>query len=290
VLRFETLFPALLSGLSSGAVYALIALGLALIYRVQHVINFAHGAALGVAMYAAFTLKSRYGVDPYLALPVLVPAMFGLGYALQRFVIQRAHQGRDENIALVTLGVAIVLENLALLIFKSDTRTIETVYTLKTLAIGPALLPLPKAMALAGALVAAAVLWWTVQRTDLGRAMRAVAKDPRSAKLVGIHVEHVCAMSFGIGLASLGAAACFLLPAHQVSPQAGAGFALVAFMVVVAGGMGSLGGAIAAGLLVGEVEALGGLIFGESRAQIGIYLIFAAVLALRPQGLFGARA
>jgi len=283
------LFPSLLNGLTTGAVYALVALGLTLIYGVLHIINFAHGAALMVALYAVYHLKSQLGIDPYLALPLVSGAMFVLGYALQRFVINRASHGKDENILLVTLGLAIVLENLALLAFKSDTRTIETAYTLTTVPIGPAFIALPKLLACAGALACAALLIWLLRRTDLGRAIRAVAKEKQGARLVGIDVDHVYAMSFGIGLACVGAAACFLLPAYYVNPQVGAGFVLVAFTIVVLGGMGSFAGALAGGLLIGVVESLGGLLLGESLGQIGIFAIFIAVLLLRPQGLFGVR-
>src|SRR5690606_38760760 len=231
MLEFGILFPSVLNGLTTGAVYALIALGLTLIYGVLHIINFAHGAALMVALYGVYLLKERVGIDPYLALPIVVPAMFALGYLLQRAVINRASHGRDENILLVTLGLSIVMENLALIVFKSDTRTIDTAYTLTTVPIGPAMIALPKLVAFAGALVASAVLVWIVERTDLGRAIRAVAKEKHGAKLMGIDVDHVYAMSFGIGLACLGAAACFLLPAYYVNPQVGSGFVLVAFTI-----------------------------------------------------------
>ena len=276
--------------MTTGAVYALIALGLTLIYGVLHIINFAHGAALMVALYAVYLLKAHLGIDPYLALPIVVPGMFGLGYALQRGIINRAGHGKDEYILLVTLGISIVLENLALLLFKSDTRTIETPYTLTTVAIGPAMIALPKLVAFAGALATSAVLLLILTRTDLGRAIRAVAKEKHGAKLMGIDVDHVYALCFGIGLACLGAAACFLLPVYYVNPQVGAGFVPVAFTIVVLGGMGSFGGALAGGLLIGVVESLGGLYLGESLGQIGIFAVFIGVLLFRPQGLFGAKA
>lgn len=286
----DILFPSVLNGLTTGAVYALIALGLTLIYGVLHIINFAHGALLMVALYAVYWLHTAWGLDPYLSLPLVVPGMFALGYLLQRGVVNRASHGKDENILLVTLGISIVLENLALLAFASDTRTIETPYTLTTVQIGPAFIALPKLLAFGGALVSAAVLMVVVQRTDLGRAIRAVAKEKQGARLMGIDVDHVYAMSFGIGLACLGAAACFLMPAYYVNPQVGSGFVLVAFTIVVLGGMGSFAGALVGGLLIGVFESIGGLVLGESLGQIGIFAIFIAVLLLRPQGLFGARA
>jgi branched-chain amino acid transport system permease protein len=293
MLDIGILFPSLLNGLTTGAVYALIALGLTLIYGVLHIINFAHGASLMLALYAVYFLKDQFGLDPYLALPLVVPAMFGLGYGLQRFVINPASHGRDENILLVTLGLSIIMENLALLFFKSDTRSIDTAYTLTTIpiniGIAQAMISLPKLVAFAGALVTSTVLILIVGRTDLGRAIRAVAKEKHGAKLMGIDVDHVYAMSFGIGLACLGAAACFLLPAYYVNPQVGGGFVLVAFTIVVLGGMGSFTGALLGGLLIGVVESLGGLFMGESLGQIGIFLIFIAVLLLRPQGMFGVK-
>jgi branched-chain amino acid transport system permease protein len=284
------LFASVLNGLTTGAVYALIALGLTLIYGVLHIINFAHGAALMMALYGVYFLREKAGLDPYLALPVMVPALFAAGYLLYRYVIGKASHGKDENILLVTLGVSIVLENLALFLWKSDTRTVETAFTFSTVPIGPAIISLPKVAAFGGALVATALLLAVIGFTDLGRAIRACAKERQGAKLVGIDVEHVFAMSFGIGLAALGAAACFLLPAYYVNPQVGNGFVLIAFTIVVLGGMGSFVGALLGGFLIGVVESVSGLWLGESLGQIGIFLIFIAVLLFRPQGMFGARA
>ncbi|MCC6609233.1 MAG: branched-chain amino acid ABC transporter permease [Burkholderiales bacterium] len=290
MLEPSILLASALNGLTTGAVYALIALGLTLIYGVLHIINFAHGAALMVALYGVYYLHQRLGLDPYVSLPIMVPAMFAAGYALQRLVIGRASHGKEENVLLVTLGIAIVLENLALFLFKSDTQTIDTPYTFSTMNILGATISVPKVVAFAGALVVAGLLLLLVGRTDLGRAIRAIAKERQGARLVGIDVDHVFAMSFGIGLACLGAAACFLLPAYYVNPQVGNGFVLIAFTIVVLGGMGSFLGALLGGLIIGLVESIGGLWLGESLGQIGIFLIFIAVLLFRPQGLFGARA
>ena len=286
----DILWPSFLNGLTTGAIYALVALGLTLIYGVLHIINFAHGAALMMALYGVYYLFVRLGLDPYMALPLMVPAMFLAGYFLYRWVIGRASGGRDENILLVTLGISIVLENLALLLFSSDTRTIDTSYTLATMEIAGAMISTPKVIAMAGALVTAALLWLLMTRTTLGRAIRACARERHGARLVGIDVEHVFALSFGIGLACLGAAACFLMPTYYVNPGVGSGFVLIAFTIVVLGGMGSFVGALLGGLLIGVVESLGGLLLGESLGQIVIFAIFIAVLLFRPQGLFGARA
>jgi len=284
------LWPALLNGLTMGSVYVLIALGLTLIYGVLHIINFAHGSLLMLAMYLVLMLFQGAGVDPYAAIPLLVLAMFALGYGLQRFVISRASHARDENILLVTLGLSLVIENLAIHFFHSDPRSLETAYSINTVDVLGAHVSVPRALAVAGALVCGAALWYLMARTDLGRAIRAVAKERQGAMAVGIDVRHIFAMSFGIGLACVGVAACFLLPMYYVSPHVGNSFVLVAFTVVVLGGMGSFAGSIIGGIIVGLVESLCGLYLGESLSQIGVFVIFIAILLFRPLGLLGHRA
>jgi branched-chain amino acid transport system permease protein len=290
MVALSILLPAILNGLTTGAVYALVALGLTLIYGVLHIINFAHGTLLMLALYGVYFLHFRLGLDPYLAFPVIVPAMFAVGYALQRCVIARTRHGKDENVLLVTLGLSIIIENLALYFWSSDTRTIDTPYGFATVDLGVALIAVPKLVAFVGALVIAGLLWLFMAKSDLGKAIRAVARERDGARLVGIDVDHVFAMSFGIGIACLGAAACFLLPNFYVNPGVGQSFVLIAFTVVVLGGMGSFVGALIGGFIIGVTESLGGLFLGESLGQIGIFVIFIGILLFRPTGLFGQRA
>jgi branched-chain amino acid transport system permease protein len=288
---FSGLFlPAVLNGVALGAVYALTALGLTLIYGVLHIINFAHGSLLMLALYAAFFLYTLGGVDPYVAILVLMPSFFAFGYLLQRFVVQPAWHGRDENVLLVTLGLAIVIDNLALWLWTSTTRSIDSTWAFEVVDLGVAFMPLAKVIAFFGALAFAALLWALMTFTDLGRAIRAVAREREGARLVGVRVEHIYAMTFGIGTAMVAAAACLLLPTFYVTPQVGYAFVLVAFTTVVLGGMGSFIGALLAGLLLGVIEALCGLYLGESLGQIGIFAMFILVVLFRPTGLFGARA
>ena len=283
------IWASVLNGVTTGAIYALIALGLTLIYGVLHIVNFAHGAALMVALYGVYFLFVKLHIDPYMALPIMIVAMFVFGYLLQRTVIARAARGSEQSVLLVTLGISIVLTNLALFFFKSDTNTIDTSYSLQTVDILGASIALPKVVAFFGALATAALLLLLIHRTSLGRAIRAVSREQRGARVVGIDVERIYALSFGIGLACLGAAACFLLPAYYVNPQVGDGFVLIAFTIVVLGGMGSFMGALWGGLIIGVTESLGGLWFGDSLGQMGIFLLFVAVLAFRPQGMFGRK-
>ncbi len=233
------LLPAILNGLTIGAIYALIALGLTLIYGVLHIINFAHGSLLMLALYGAFFLKTLAGIDPYLALPILVPAFFALGYALHRGVIEPASHGREHNVLMVTLGLAIIIDNLALYFWTSTKNEDD-------------------------------------ENADLAEAF---AEQETAERLD--HAERQPTDER--------AAACLLLPTFYVTPQVGYAFVLVAFTTVVLGGMGSFVGALVGGLALGVVEALSGLLLGESLGQIGIFVIFILVLLLRPTGLFGSR-
>jgi branched-chain amino acid transport system permease protein len=279
---------AVANGLLTGGVYALVALGLTLIYGVLHIVNFAHGSLLMVAMFAAWLLATQAGLDPYAALPLVAAFMAAFGWALYRFVIGRVSRGEDRAILLATLGVSVVLDNAALVIFTGDTRSIETAYTFQMVEVGPLLLQVPKLVSFVVALVLAALLWLFMARTDTGRAIRAVAHEPEGAKLMGIRPDRIFALAYGIGIGCLGAAACLLLPTFYVSPSVGNVFVLVAFTIVVLGGMGSFPGAIVGGLLVGVTESLGGLMLGESLGPIAISVVFIAVLLLRPTGLFGS--
>lgn len=281
---------AMLNGLLTGAVYALIALGLTLVYGVLHIINFAHGALLTCAMFAVWLVYTAFGLDPYLAILPLTLVFFAIGYGVQRFIIGPAAHGDDGNILLVTLGLSIVIENVLLAVFQSDTRSLSTDYSFQVVELGPLLISQARLYGFAGAVVVSVLLWLLLARTDTGKAIRAVAKEKLGARLVGINVAHVFAVTFGLGCATLAIAACLLMPTFYVNPRVGGAFVLVAFTIVVLGGMGSITGALLGGLFIGVVESLCGLYLGESLGQIGIFLIFILVLLFRPTGLFGARA
>ena len=280
---------AVVNGLTTGAIYALIAVGLTLVYGVLHIINFAHGAILGAAMFAAY-LAFQVGVDPYVAMVPLAVLFFALGYGVQRLVIGPASHGEDRNVLLITLGLSIVIENLLLAIFTSDTRTIDTAYGFSTLDLGFVFLSVPKAIGFGVACLTSLALWALLALTDVGKAIRAVAKERMGAALVGIDPAHIFAVTFGLSAACLAIAACLLLPIFYVGPRVGEAYVLIAFTIVVLGGMGSVPGALIGGLGVGVVESVSGLYFGDSLGQLGVYLIFILVLLVRPTGLFGATA
>ena len=278
---------AVINGILMGGIYTLVASGLTLIYGVLHIINFAHGSLLMVSMFGVYYLVTKLGVDPYLSLIVTMPTMFVMGYVLYKYFIGKLSYGKDENILLITLGLSIVIENLALMFFTGDSRTISMSYSDKMIEVGPLLVGLPKVISFFAAMVMCALLGIFITKTDTGRAIRAVAKERMGARLVGIDVDKVFAISFGLGMATLGAAASLLMPIFYVSPTTGHVFVMVAFTVVVLGGMGSFLGAVVGGLIVGLTESFGGLYLGESLGQIGISLIFILILLFRPSGLFG---
>jgi branched-chain amino acid transport system permease protein len=286
---FDTVFGSAISGVFLGAIYALVALGLTLIYGVLHIINFAHGSLLMLAMYAVFFLWSGLGVDPYLAMLIVVPGGFCFGYLLQRSVIGRASHGRDEIILLATLGVSIALENFALFAFSANERNVQVPYDFDGIDLGFVYVVWPQVAALAGSLLITAALWTFMKFTDTGKAIRAVAKERQGARLMGINVEHIFAVSFGIGTACVAAAASLLAPTYAVFPQVGYLFVLIAFTVVVLGGLGSFVGALVGGLIIGVTEQIGRLYLGESLGLITISAIFILILLFRPTGLFGQR-
>ncbi len=285
----QILLAGILNGLLAGGIYVLVAVGLTLIYGVLHIINFAHGSLLMLAMYAVFFLWRLCGIDPYMALPIVTAGAFVVGFVLYRLVIGRYSHGQDSNILLITLGVAIIADNGALLFFGGDTETVDVPYASKIIEVGAAFLPLPKVISCVAAILICGALGLFMARTDTGKAIRAVARERQGARLVGIDVEHIFAVSYGIGIACLGAAACLLMPTYYVSPQSGYAFVLVAFTIVVLGGMGSFVGAAVGGFLIGVTESIGGLLLGEQLGQIGISLIFILILLLKPTGLFGSR-
>ena len=285
-----SLLPAgIINGLMFGAIYALVALGLTLIYGVLHIINFAHGAMLMLAMYMAYFLFKIVNIDPYVAILIVTPAGFVFGYTIYRWGIGKLSGGRDQNILLITLGLSIILENSALVFFTGDQQTISLPYSYEAFDLGFLYLSYPKVISFVASLVICLLLWMLMTLTDLGKAIRAVAKQREGARLVGIDVEHVFAVTFGIGVACLGAAGCMLLPIFYVDPYTGNIFVIVAFTIVVLGGMGSIVGALLGGFIIGITESVGGLILGESLGQVGISLIFILILIFRPTGIFGSK-
>lgn len=288
-MTFELLAQAVVGGLVIGAIYALIAAGLTLIFGVMDILNVAHGAMVMLGMYAAYWLFNLYGIDPYLSLLAIMPAFFLCGVVIHHLLIGPMLGERPINLLLMTLGIMLVLENAALLVWTPDFRTLKVAYASTTVHVGPALLTLPRLIGFVVALVLTGALYVFLKRTMVGKAIRACASNATGAALIGINPNRMYAIAFGVGVACAGAAGAVVVPFFYVSPHVGLGFLLPAFVVIVLGGLGNFWGALVGGLIVGLVEALGALVIPASAKQIVSLGIFVLILLLRPQGLFGAR-
>lgn len=282
----------LVSGLLIGGVYALVAAGLALIFGVMRVINFAQGSLLMVGMYTSYWLRQLWGVDPYLSIPIVAVVLFALGYVAHRAVIDPARDAPEHNQLLLTLGLSLILQNAALALWGASFRSVSLPYTDATLSIGFVAIGLTKVAAFVAAVAMIAALYLLLTRTDLGREMRAAAEDRVGALVIGIDVRRVHAVAFGIGSACAGVAGALILPFLHVSPNVGEVFVITAFIVVVLGGMGSVVGALVGGLVVGVAGSLGAALLpaqAGSLNEIVLFVLFVGILLVRPSGLFGTR-
>jgi branched-chain amino acid transport system permease protein len=278
----------LVSGILVGGIYALVAVGLNIVFGVLRIINFAHGEYLMVSMYGAYWLW-RMGIDPYVAVLVVVPAMALLGALSERYLVRYTLTAHAHVKIFVTLGLSIALQNLALLLFKADYLNVRTVYQTVTFDLVGFTFSVPRLVAFGALLLSATSLFVFLRYTDYGKAIRATAQDSVTARLMGIDVDRVYMITFAIGAAVVGLTGCLLIPIYYVYPTVGIDFVVVAFVVVVLGGLGSVPGAIVGGLLIGIVEQMSGFFVETSLRQVVYFVIFIAVLAVRPAGLFGQR-
>ncbi|MBI4636464.1 MAG: branched-chain amino acid ABC transporter permease [Candidatus Rokubacteria bacterium] len=281
------LLQAVLSGVLLGGIYGLVASGLTLIFGVLRIINFAHGALMMLGMYASYWLFTLGGVDPYLSVVVTGPLFFLLGVLIQTLVIEPNREAAEHNQLLLTLGLALFFENMALVLWQADYRTLRVGYAGASFVVGEALVQVPRLVACAGAVVMALGLFAFLRLTDVGKAIRALAEEPEGAMLMGINVSRIRAVAFGIGSGCVAVAGSLVTPFFYVAPDVGETFNLMAFVVVVLGGMGNFLGALVGGFIVGLAESLGAALLPGSLKQLVVFLIFALVLLTRPTGLFG---
>jgi branched-chain amino acid transport system permease protein len=281
------LIQSILGGILIGGVYALTGIGLTLIFGVMRVINFAQGELVMVGMYATFWLFRLAGIDPFLSVVLTMPAMFLLGALLQRSLINRVLDALPQNQILLTIGIGLVLSNVAMLAFTSDYRILSTSYSSSSVALGPLRLSTPLIYCFLITAAITAALYWLLVKTDLGHAIRATAQDRDAAQLMGVNVRNMGVLAFGLGAALAGAAGALVAPIYYIYPQVGSAFTLKAFVVVVLGGMGSIIGATLGGVLIGVAESLSGTYFGSGWKDVCVYSIFLLVLLLKPSGLLG---
>ncbi|MDR3523150.1 MAG: branched-chain amino acid ABC transporter permease [Acetobacteraceae bacterium] len=289
-MTFDQIMQVALSGLLMGLIYALVAAGLSLIFGLMDVVNFAHGELMMVAMYAAFTLWQVSGLDPMIMLPLVALLMFGIGMAVYRLLIARALAVRFNKGMVqifVTFGLAIFIRGAAQMVFGGEFRAVTgTALADRSWHLGGIFLPLPQLAAGFVCLLAFGGLY-LIGRTEFGHALEATREDRDAVALIGIDRDRIFSLGWGLGAATLGVAGVMLAGFYYVSPNVGANFALIAYVTVALGGFGSLMGALVAGLLIGEVEAVTAQLLEPSLKQVGMFAIYLAVLMFRPRGLFG---
>jgi branched-chain amino acid transport system permease protein len=265
------------------------AVGLSLIFGVMRVINFAHGEMMVWGMYLSLWLFTALGVDPYLSVPATGAAVFLLGAAVQRGLVDRILTAPHEMQILLMMGVALVLENLALMAWGPDPRRVNVGYGLATFWFGPIVVDLPRLVTFSLALILALCLYLFLRRTDLGRMIRAASENRTGALLVGVDIQKIFTLAFGIGAACVGAAGSLMTPLLPFTPSSGLLFTVASFNIVIIGGMGNLLGAFVGGILVGVSESLGAVILVPSLKEIVGFVLLILILLFRPQGLMGGR-
>jgi branched-chain amino acid transport system permease protein len=291
VITLETIAQSLASGLLMGLLYGLIAVGLALIFGLMDVVNFSHGEFLMVAMYVTFGFAMYFGLDPLLSAPLVAAVLFAVGALVYVGVVRFAMRAKT-NVGMVqifaTFGFAIVLRGLAQYILTPEYRSIAGTWVGgKTVSIFGIFLPLPQLIGALISIAAFGALFLIIRRTDFGRALEATREDPGAVCLVGIDRNRVFALGWGMGAALVGLAGAVMAIFFYIYPDVGASFALIAYVTVALGGFGSIFGAFAGGIVIGLVEAVTAMILPPSLKFIGIYVLYLAVVFVRPRGLFG---
>jgi len=278
------------SGLLTGLVYGLMALGLSVIFGVVRVVNFAHGEMMTVAMYLAIVAFNAFGLDPLIMVVPLAGALFALGYALQAGIINPFINRPEHSQFILLVAVALIIVNLLLIVFGPDARSVQTSYSFDSFALGALIVDATKVYAAGVSVLIAAALFAFFRFAPLGKAIRACADNYTGALVVGLDIKRLYALTFGIGAACVGAAGAMLVLLIDVTPALGPAYTLLAFVIVITGGLGSMPGALLGGVLIGLTEALAGLLFTPSAKSMFSFGLLVLVLLFRPQGLLGKRA
>jgi len=277
----------LLNGILLGGLYALVSLGLTLIFGVMRIINFAHGQFLMLAMYGTFWLFQLYGVDPYLSILIVLPLMFILGIVAYRVVIQPIINASEMTHVFATLGLNLSLQGIALILWQGDFRGIRTVYSSMVVHLGSLYINIPRLIIFLCSLATIWALFLFLKKTYTGKAIRASAQKRVAAQLMGVNLSQIYMIAFGMGIAIVGITGAVLMPIYEVFPSVGSLFALVSFVVVVLGGLGNLGGALVGGIIIGVVESVSGVFIAPNLKEGVYFIIFVIILLLRPTGIFG---
>src|SRR5215467_13659241 len=286
----ETLAQAVVNGLLIGGIYALVSIGVTLIFGVVKIVNFAQGEFVMIGMYISFFLATQFGVDPILSLFVSMPVLFVVGVLVQHFLIRRVLGANDMPQIFLTFALSLLLLNVALMLLTANYRTVHTWYSDEAFHFLGLYVPVAKLIAFVLAMVLSALLWVFLHTTDLGKAMRAAAQNRDVAMLMGINPDRVFCVALGLALALAGAAGSLLMPFYPAYPLVGQVFVLMAFVAVVLGTLGNIIGALIASLMMGIAESLGIQFIGADSGLIVVFLMLLLTLAVRPSGLAGGRA
>ncbi|KAB0666719.1 branched-chain amino acid ABC transporter permease [Oryzomonas japonica] len=277
----------LISGILIGGVYALIGIGLTIIFGVMRVINFAHGDLLMVGMYGTFYLFTLFNIDPFISIVITMPLMFLYGGFLQKVFINRILGALPQNQILLTIGMGLIMSNGIMLAFTSDYKILSTDYSSSSFDILGISISTPLLISFAITAGITVVLYWFLLKTDTGQAIRATAQDREAAQLMGINVKRMSIIAFGLGASLAGTAGALISPTYYIFPQVGSTFTLKAFVITVLGGMGSIVGATLGGILIGVAESIGGVYFGSGWKEVVVFVLFLLVLLFKPSGLMG---
>jgi branched-chain amino acid transport system permease protein len=278
------------SGVLTGLVYGLMAVGLSVIFGVVRVVNFAHGEMMTIAMYLAIVLFNGFGLDPLMMVVPLAAVLFALGYAMQAGIINPFITRPEHSQFILLVAIALVIVNVLLIVFGPDARNVQTSYSFDSFAIGPLIIDATKVYAGAATLAITTALFGFFRFASLGKAIRACADNYTGALVVGLNVKHLYALTFGLGAACVGAAGSMLVLLVDVTPALGPALTLLAFIIVITGGLGSMLGAVLGGVLIGLTEAMAGLLFTPSAKSMFSFALLVLVLLFRPQGILSKRA
>lgn len=285
----QAFIQAIISGLLAGGIYSLVSVGLALIVGVIELVNFAQADYLMVAMYVAYWCVTLLGIDPYLSTPIVLAVMIAFGLVTFYGVMKRVLHANHEIRMLSTLAISMILQNLALMLFKADFRNVRTAYSSATFKLGGFIFNVPRTVAFCVAMLVSLALYLFLQKTFTGTSMRAISQNNKAAKLMGIKLIRTYAMAFTMGISVCAFAGVLLIPAYPAYPMVGGTFMLPSFVVVTIGGLSNIGGAIVAGLLVGVVESLAAYLFGPSVQQVAYFILFLVVVLLKPDGILSRK-
>ena len=279
------LLQAIIDGLMLGGVYAVISIGLTLVFGVIGIVNFAQSQFLMVGMYVAYFAWAYLGLDPLLGSLLSFTLVFALGYAVQHSLIRKVLKAPEVAQIFLTVGILIVLENLALVAFGSEFKSVQTPYQNEAVEVFDLLISLPYAIAFGASVLAGLAVWWLLAKTWWGRSVRATAQDPMAARLMGIDPDKIYRLAFGLGVGLTAFGGAIILPSLTVSPSVGEQFGVLMFTVVVLGGLGNVLGAVVGGLAVGVIQSLSGLLLPLQLQNMVLFSVFILTLALRPEGL-----